>query len=113
MGSGLYSHNTRATGLTLTASIYNTDHQNHIDNHNTEQMDDYSTSVAQMQTQTDPGEQGSESQPTTLAGELERLRFAVSACVGKTYWYETPLTDLESVKAVEDVSTILAVQIFT
>lgn len=90
MAAGLYSINTRADGLTLTASIYNTDHQNHVDNHNTEQMDDYSTSVAQMQTQTDPGEVGSESQATNLAGELARIRFIIAELSGNTNWYETP-----------------------
>ena len=75
---GLYSHTSRAAGTTLTANIYNTDHQNHVDNHITTQMDDYSSSVAQMQTSTDPGEVGSESQPTSLAGEIERLRFSIN-----------------------------------
>jgi hypothetical protein len=54
MGAGLYSHTTRASGLTLTANIYNTDHQNHINNHNTTQIDDYSSSIAEMKTMTDP-----------------------------------------------------------
>ena len=53
-------------------------------------MDDYSTSVGEMQTQTDPGEQSSESQPTTLAGEVERLRYAINEIKKTTtYWYET------------------------
>ena len=87
--AGLYSHTSRAAGLTLTANIYNTDHTNHITNHITTQMDDYSSSVAQMQTNTDPGEVGSESQPTSLAGEIERLRFAIKEMKGSdgTQWY--------------------------
>ncbi len=86
---GLYSHTSRAAGLTLTANIYNTDHTNHITNHITTQMDDYSSSVAQMQTNTDPGEVGSESQSTSLAGEIERLRFAIKEMKGSdgTQWY--------------------------
>lgn len=99
MAAGLYSHNTRATGLTLTAAIYNTDHQNHIDNHNTEQVDDYSTNVGQMQTQTDPGENGSESQATTLAGELERLRFILAEMKGTQYWYETEFSSRDMILA--------------
>lgn len=87
---GLYSHTTRSTGTTLTASIYNTDHQNHIDNHITTQMDDYSTSVAQMQTTTDPGEVNTESQATSLAGELERLRFILNELTGGAQWYSSP-----------------------
>ena len=73
--SALYSHTTRSTGTTLTAVIYNSDHQNHIDNGIPAQLDDYSTNATQMQSTTNPGEVGSESLATSLAGELERLRF--------------------------------------
>lgn len=87
--AALYSHTTRSDGTTLTAAIYNADHQNHIDNGIPAQLDDYSTNAAQMQTQTDPGEQGSESLATNLAGELERLRSTIAEMKGSTYWYET------------------------
>jgi hypothetical protein len=95
--AGFYSHTTRAAGLTLTANIYNTDHQNHIDNMDPEMMDDYSPDAATMRAQTDPGEQGSESLAGTLAAELERLRFALKDISGKTYWYETPTRTLEAI----------------
>jgi hypothetical protein len=95
--AGLYSHTTRTNGTVLTADIYNADHQNHINNSTPAQHDDYSVSVAQMQTQTDPGEQGSESQATSLAGELERLRFAIAEAKGTTYWYETPQTSAATI----------------
>lgn len=112
--SGLYSHTTRATGTVLTASIYNTDHQNHITNHVPDQMDDYSTNVTQMQAQTDPGEQSTESQPTSLAGELERLRYAIAEAKGTSYWYETADTDLANVvSSANDQNIILATQIFS
>lgn len=86
---GLYSHTTRGTGTILTDTIYNGDHVNHITNHVPAQMDDYSTSTVQMQTQTDPGEVGSESLATSLAGELERMRFAIGEFKMSTEWYET------------------------
>jgi hypothetical protein len=95
MGAGLYSHTTRASGLTLTANIYNTDHQNHIDNHNSTQIDDYSASVAEMQTTTDPYPSSSESQPTSLAGELERLRFVIKQITGQGQWYHDPSGSIE------------------
>lgn len=57
-------------------------------------MDDYSTDVTQMQVMTDPGEVGTESKATTLAGELARLRFMISEITGKDEWYETPDTSL-------------------
>lgn len=92
----LYSHTTRTTGTILTAAIYNSDHQNHIDNGVPAQLDDYSVNVGQMQTATDPGEVGTESQATTLAGELERLRFAIKEIKDRlngsavAQWYVTP-----------------------
>lgn len=87
--AALYSHTTRASGLTLTANIYNSDHQNHIDNGVPLQQDDYSSNVAQMKVATDPGEVGSESLATTQAGELERLRFAIRELKGTDQWYES------------------------
>src|SRR3972149_2467488 len=88
--AALYSHTTRADGLTLTAAIYNSDHQVHIDNGVPLQLDDYSSTVVQMQTTTNPGEVGTESQATSLAGEIERLRFTIKEITGRAQWYETP-----------------------
>ena len=116
MGSGLYSHTTRSSGTVLTASIYNSDHQNHITNHNTEQMDDYSASVAEMRTQTDPGESGTESQATNLAEELERLRYTIAELKNTTYWYETvklarsvrSVTGTDDIELTDERATIYA-----
>lgn len=95
MSSGLYSHTTRATGTVLSASIYNADHVNHITNLNPSQSGSYSDNVAQMQTATDPGEVASETLASSLAGEIERLRFAIQDIktqLGFTspQWYSTP-----------------------
>jgi len=87
--AALYSHTTRTTGTTLTASIYNTDHQNHIDNGVPLQQDDYSSNATQMQSTTDPGEVGSESLATTQAGEFERLRFILKELTGSDQWYQS------------------------
>lgn len=86
--AALYSHTTRADGLTLTAAIYNADHQNHIDNGIPAQFDDYSATDAQAQTQTDPYPSSALSKATSLAGELERLRYVIAQITGNTYWYE-------------------------
>ena len=83
----LYSHTTRATGTVLTAAIYNGDHQNHIDNGIPAQLDDYSSNVSTMQTITDPGEVGTESLATSLAAELERIRFILKELKNSTQWY--------------------------
>lgn len=85
--SALYSHTTRSTGTTLTAAIYNSDHTNHITNGIPSQLDDYSASVGEMQTTTSPGGVGTESQATSLAGEIERLRHVIKTMHGGAQWY--------------------------
>lgn len=110
--SALYSITTRADGLILTAAIYNADHQNHVDNGIPSQLDDYSINTTQMQTNTDPGEVGTESLPTSLAGELERLRFAIKEMKGTSQWYETASSSLTSIGLAND-NTIIAVQVFS
>lgn len=59
-------------------------------------VDDYSTNATAMRTQTDPGESGTESLATSLAGELERLRFAIQEIkgTGTTYWYQTAASSI-------------------
>ncbi len=84
---GLYSHTTRSTGTTLTAAIYNADHQNHIDNLTPAMMDDMSANAAAFQTTTSPGGVGSESLPTSLAGEIERIRHVIKTMHGGAQWY--------------------------
>ena len=87
--AGSYTHTTRADGTTLTAAIYNADHQNHITNAVPDKHDDWSTDVTQMRLTTDPGEVSSESLATNLAGELQRIRFCLKEMKGTTHWYET------------------------
>jgi microcystin-dependent protein len=99
---GNYSHTNRATGTVLTANIYNTDHQNHIDNLIPSMVDDYSANVAQMQYATDPGEPGTESLAPSLAGEIERLRFMIKEISGKLQWYQSPSASLETLKTNVD-----------
>jgi hypothetical protein len=52
-------------------------------------IDDYSTDVTQMQVITDPGEVGTESKATTLAGELARIRYMIREITGEDKWYES------------------------
>ena len=86
---GAYSITTRTDGEVLTAAKYNTDHQNHIDHMEPAYVDDYSVNTSQMRSQVDPGESGSESLATTLAAELERIRYRLAEISGMTYWYQT------------------------
>lgn len=57
-------------------------------------VDDYSSNATQMQTQSDPGEQGSESLSTSLADELARIRYVLAEMKGQSYWYETAFGSL-------------------
>jgi hypothetical protein len=94
MAAGSYIlRKTYVDGDILAASDYIADHQQHIDNQDPQHTDDYSLNIAQMRTYTDPGDVGSESLATTLAGEIERLRYAVKHIKEKlsgstiTQWY--------------------------
>jgi len=77
-------------------------------------MDDYSTDATQMQTTTDPGEVGTESLATTLAGELERIRFILKELGGGAQWYTTASFNLTTVDKLiaETESTIIAERMF-
>lgn len=94
-----YSHTTRASGLTLTADVYNADHLNHIAQ-GPSTYDDYSSNATQMQSVADPGEVGTESLATSLAGELERLRFMIKEITGEAQWYATANTTLKKLGAL-------------
>lgn len=72
----------------------NAEFNNILDNLTPLYVDDYSTNTAQMQVQTDPGEVGTESKATTLAGEIARIRFILKEITGEDYWYESPSTTL-------------------
>lgn len=50
-------------------------------------MDDYSASVTEMRSVADPYPSGAASQPTTLAGELERIRYVLKKMTGWSQWY--------------------------
>ena len=96
---GNYTHSTRAPGLILTASIYNADHQNHVDNMTPDGVDDASADLAAFRETADPGEAGTESLPTSLRGELLRLRKLIAEISGKAQWYESPADSIESLNS--------------
>lgn len=77
----------------------NAEFDNILNNFNPTGMASYSADVTQMRSAVNPGEIGTESLAPSLAGELERLRFAIKRIIGDdvTYWYEagdTSLSDL-------------------
>jgi len=76
----------------LTAAIYNGDHTNHVSNTTPQGCGSYSTSVPEMKVQTDPYPGASESLASSLAGELERIRYVIGSMKHGTtplfYWYQ-------------------------
>lgn len=76
-------------GETLTHTDQNAEFDNVLTNvGKPANCDDYSTNAAQMQSQVDPYPGSAESLATTLAGEIERLRYQLAQITGNTYWYQ-------------------------
>jgi hypothetical protein len=80
----------------LVYSDLNNEFDNIINNLQASNVDGYSSTVAQMRETTDPGAVGSESLALRISDEIERIRFAISRIVGKTYWYEAPARSLST-----------------
>jgi len=83
-----------SSGEILTAADLNGEFNNEINNAVPASIDDYSATLGQMQTQTNPYPSSSASQATSLAGEMERVRYKLAQLMGTTYWYEDPQTTL-------------------
>ncbi len=82
-------------GQLITASGWNAEFDNFFTNLNPLGIGAYSDTDAQMQTSTDPFPSGT-SRPTSLGGELERIRYILNLIIGKTYWYQHPSISLET-----------------
>ena len=77
-----------------------------------EGMDSYSDTVTEMKLNTDPYPGGVESLPTTLSGEIERLRYLIKLITGKAQWYIHPDgSGLSFVSAVDTTPNYLASKI--
>lgn len=97
MAKGLYNRIKRwVRREALNYDDLNAEFDNVINNQIPTKVDDYSETLTQMRTQTDPGESGTESQATSLAGEIERLRNQLAEITGKTYWYQSPTSSIET-----------------
>jgi hypothetical protein len=84
----------------LTHTNLNTEFDNILNNLTPAGIDDLSVSNAAMQGTTDPYPGAVISLATSLAGELQRLRYVIAAITGKTYWYEDPDTTLSLLKDI-------------
>lgn len=80
-------YKTWTTGEILTAADLNNSFSAAVSNSIPSSIDDYSTNSTVMQTTTDPYPSAAVSLPTTLAGELERIRYMIKQITGKSQWY--------------------------
>jgi len=53
-------------------------------------IEDYSATLGEMQTETDPYPASVASLATSLAGEIERLRYQITQLTGESNWYKDP-----------------------
>ena len=96
---------TYVTGEVLTASDLNSTDVNHVNHQIPEDTDDYSVNVAEMQSVVDPYPASSESLPTALAGELERIRYQIKEITGETHWYHDVDRTIASLATLLGTST--------
>jgi len=78
----------------VTAADLNAEFDNILNNLTAANVDDFSANVSQMQSSTDPGEVGSESLATSVAGEIQRIRFLLTEITGSEEWYESPVSSI-------------------
>lgn len=100
MSTGLYVHRRRYAGEIVTAPLYNTAHQNQLDNDVPVEAGAHSDTVAEFRTTKDPttGDGVTALPVDSVALELEQLRFVIADIktvlnggVPPTYWY-SPIT---------------------
>ena len=92
---GLFNITSRTDGELIDANKYNGDRQEIVNNLEAARIDDTSADLAAMRATADPGEVGSESLATSVAVELQQLRFAVKEAKQTAdpliaQWYATP-----------------------
>lgn len=82
---------TAIPGQLITASLWNGEYANIYNLFTPTGLDDASSNDAAMQVQTDPYPSATISRPTSLQGELERIRYQLAQLGLTTYWYQDPL----------------------
>lgn len=83
-------------GQLIASSLWNNEWANLNVNFIPAGMDSYSDTDPQMQLQTAPYPGSVTSHAANLGGEIERIRYQISAIIGKTYWYQPPSNTLDS-----------------
>ncbi len=90
-------------GQLITAALWNNEFTNIATNFNPAGLDGYEDTDAQMQIQTPPYPGSITSHASNLGGEIERIRYQISAILGATtppYWYAAPPTNLTTLSNV-------------
>ncbi len=85
-----WSITTRATGTILTSAIYSADRQEIVDHFEPQYFDDESLDVTAMRATADPYPGAVASLPTSLRGELQRIRYVIKQITGQSQWYIDP-----------------------
>ncbi len=104
---------TVVTGEVITASDRNAEHDNHITFQTPAGTDDQSADVTAMRATVDPYPGAAESLPTSLQGELERLRYLIAQITGKTFWYQDPDGALNNAVFLTGNQTIAGIKTFS
>lgn len=91
------AYKTWVTGEVLTAGDLNSSFTTAITNSDPSSINDYSVNVATMRTTADPYPASAESLATTLAGELERVRYVINQLNGTAQWYIDPSSSIETI----------------
>ena len=91
MGATFSRVKTWLAAQTLTAADLNAEFDNILNNLIPAGVDDESASDVAMQATADPYPGSAISKPTSLTGELQRLRYMIKQMTGNTYWYEDSL----------------------
>ena len=88
-----------APGNDILADHWNGEFDNIITNMTPSGVDDASSNATAMQTVENPGGVGTESLPTSLLGELRRLRYMIKAVTGEAQWYSPVTSSLADIAA--------------
>lgn len=83
-------------GQLIASALWNNEWNNLNTNFIPGGMDSYSDTDAQMQIQTAPYPGSVTSHASNLGGEIERIRYQISAIIGQTYWYQAPAASIKT-----------------
>jgi len=110
--AGLYSlYKTFVDDETLTNEDLNASFQRILDNSTSDQLEGYSTlnnvpNNTRMDSTADPYPASVRSYATSIAGEIQRLRYMIKSITGNANWYQQPTSSLSNViSGINDAPT--------